>query len=250
MSRRLRIGVFLVAAAGLGVAMFLALLDMPAFGRAAHPYGARALHAAIDLRHTANTVASVVFDQRGLDTLGEEFIFFGSVASVLLLLRPSSEEGEHPEEVSSGYVLDSTRLVSYLMLPVTVLIGAYIVIHGHVSPGGGFQGGLILGTALHLLYLGGDYQALRRLRPMSLYEALESLGAAGFVVVGLAGLVASGVFLTNLLPFGAFRDLLSAGTVPVLNLAVGMEVAGGSIVLLTRFFEQDLELRGRGGAER
>lgn len=248
MSRRLRVVLGLVAGCGLGAALLRAFLLLPPFGAARHPYGERALHAGLALRRTANVVAAVTFDQRGADTLVEEFIFFASVVGVLVLLRPAPEERRSGEPVRAGHVLESTRLVSYLLLPVTMLVGAYVVVHGHVSPGGGFQGGVVLGTALHLMYLGGDYPALRRLRPTAAFEVVESVGAAGFAVVGLAGTLAGGAFLVNLLPPGTFRDLLSAGTVPVLNLAVGMEVAAGSIVLLTRFFEQDLELRGdRGG---
>lgn len=247
MSRPVRFAVFAAGAAGVLALLVLAYVGMPDFGGRHHPYAVRAIHAAIAVRATSNTVASVNFDQRSLDTLGEELIFFASVIGAFVLLRPGREEVvQDRPEASQGYVFDSTRLAARLLLPVTLLIGGYIVIHGHISPGGGFQGGVVLGTGLHLLYLGGDYASLRRLRPWHRYELIESLGAAGYLVVGIAGLVGTGAFLAGtVLPRGTFASLTSAGVVPMLNLAVGMEVSGGIVVLLSRYFQQEFEIRGR-----
>jgi multicomponent Na+:H+ antiporter subunit B len=134
------------------------------------------------------------------------------------------------------------RLVGHLLLPVTLLIGIDLVGHGAITPGGGFQGGVVLGTAVHLLYLAGRYPALERLRPVSLFDAGEAVGTGAFVALGLAGVVAGGAFLANVLPFGTFGSLLSSGTVPLLSAAVGIEVASGVIVLLAGFFEQALRV--------
>ncbi|MGI8869332.1 MAG: MnhB domain-containing protein [Mycobacteriales bacterium] len=244
MSRRARLLLFAASGAGLVTLIVTAYLGLPAFGRISHPYGARAISAAVVDKGTANVVASVTFDQRGFDTLGEEFILFTSVLGALLLLRPSAEETKRARNAPQGRVLDSTRLVAHLLLPLTLLIGVYVVAHGNVTPGGGFQGGVILATALHLLYLGGDYATLRRFTPRAVFDVVESVGAAGYLVLGLAGLIAGGAFLDNVLPRGTFGQLTSAGTVPLLNVAVGMEVFAGIVLLLARFFEQDLELRG------
>jgi multicomponent Na+:H+ antiporter subunit B len=143
-------------------------------------------------------------------------------------------------------VLDSTRLLASGLVPLTVLIGAYVVAHGHLSPGGGFQGGVILATGIHFAYLGGSYSALRRLVPVPAYDAVEAISAGAFAVLGIAGVIAAGAFLANFWPHGTLRDLSSGGTVPVLNVVVGMEVATGIIVLLALFFEQDLAVRQSG----
>lgn len=252
MSRSARTVMLLVAAAGMAVMLGLAFARLPRFGTAVHPYGARALRAALG-RHTANAVASVNFDQRALDTMGEEFILFASVIGALVLLRPARDETGAVRRAnlsdSTDHVLDATRLFGYLVLPVTILVGWYIVVHGAISPGGGFQGGIVLATGLHLLYLAGDYRALRTLRPIRPFDLGEALAAGAFVLVGLAGTVVAGGFLTNFLPTGTLRALASAGTVPVLNVVVGVEVAAGMVLLLARFFEQDLSIRltGRGG---
>jgi multicomponent Na+:H+ antiporter subunit B len=125
---------------------------------------------------------------------------------------------------------------------VTLLVGVDVVVHGHLTPGGGFQGGVVLGTAVHLLYLAGQYPALERVRSVPLYDAGEAVGTAAFVALGLAGTAAGGAFLANVLPFGTFGSLLSAGTVPLLSIAIGIEVGSGVIVLLAAFFEQALRV--------
>ncbi|MCQ0011515.1 MnhB domain-containing protein [Actinomadura madurae] len=121
---------------------------------------------------------------------------------------------------------DALRIVGYLLLPLTLLTGVYVVAHGHQSPGGGFQGGVVLGTAVHLLYLAGDYPALRRLRPPPVFEAAEAAAAAAFVVLVLA---AAGAAAT--------------GRVPALNTAVGVEVGCALVLLLGKFFDQALLVR-------
>ena len=73
-----------------------------------------------------------------------------------------------------------------------------------------------------------------------MYEGGEALGAAAFALLALAGLVVSGVFLANFVPQGTFGQLLSSGTVILLNIAVGIEVACAMVVLLARFFEEDI----------
>jgi multicomponent Na+:H+ antiporter subunit B len=238
MSRMTRQVVFLVAAGGFAALMVLAFLGMPHFGGRVHPYRDLAVPAAI-ARHTPNVVSSVNFDQRGIDTLGEETILLGSVIGAAALLRPSKKDRQ-VRVVDGGRVLQATRFGGYVMVPVTLLLGADVVIHGHLTPGGGFQGGVVLATGLHLQYVCGDYRALQRLRPLEWCQIGETLGAAAFAGIGLAGLAASGAFLKNVVPLGMFEQLVSAGTVPLLNIAVGVEVACGVIVLLASYFRQAL----------
>lgn len=244
MSRGLRTALFLAGAGGLAILMWLSFAQLPPFGQNQHLYRDLAVPAAIS-RATANVVASVNFDQRALDTLGEETILLGSVTGVMALLRPAIEEREYH---ASGRrtALDATRLVGYLMLPVTIALGLDIVVHGHLTPGGGFQGGVVLAAGLHLLYITGSFRALDRLRPVNAFDIGEALGAAAFVAIGLAGLVFGGVFLANLLPTGTLGNLLSSGSVPLLNLAVGVEVACGMTVLLAQFLAQEITVAKRG----
>lgn len=247
MARRHRMMLFLVAGGCLAVLLAMAFLAMPAFGQKSHFYRDHAVAASVQ-HVTANVVESLTFDQRGLDTLGEEVILLASVVGAAALLRPAKEETEE-RETRPGRVLEGTRLTGYLMLAVTMLIGMDVVIHGHLTPGGGFQGGVVLATGIHLVYLAGNYPALERLRPQHVFEVGEAVGAAAFAILGLAAMIVAGAFLANVIPqsdFSAFGHLLSAGTVPLLNIIVGLEVGSSMIVLLTAFFKQAMAIRGSG----
>jgi multicomponent Na+:H+ antiporter subunit B len=81
---------------------------------------------------------------------------------------------------------------------------------------------------------------------VALIDLSESTGAAGYVAVGLLGLAAGAAFLENVLPLGRPGALLSAGTIPLINVSVGLEVAGGFVLLLSEFLEQTLVVRRPG----
>lgn len=228
--------VLAVGLAGTAALLALAFGAMPSFGSSHHPYRDASVPASV-AHHAANVVASLNFDQRGIDTLGEETIFFGSVLAVAALLRPAENEELRRQE-GSAVPMQSTRMFGYLLLPVALIVGADIVTHGVVTPGGGFQGGIMLATAIHLLYVAGRYRSLEQLRPMPLFEYTEAAGVAAFVAVGFAGIAFAGTFLVNVLPFGTFGQTVSSGTVFFLNVAVGLAVGAGGILLLAKFFEQ------------
>lgn len=240
----MRLWLVAVGGAGLAALLVAACLRLPGFGGDRHPYGDRAVEAALS-RHTANTVSSVTFDQRAFDTLGEMSILFAAVLGSVVLLRQTRDE--HRARPEPAAVSRPVRRYALLVLPVALLTGLYVIAHGQVSPGGGFQGGVVAATALHLLYLGADYRALERLRPLAPYEAADALAASSYLVTGLAALLAGSAFLANtLLPYGTFNTLASAGTVPQLNAAIGVEVACAVVVLLAGFLDQAVEIVDEG----
>jgi multicomponent Na+:H+ antiporter subunit B len=244
MSRRARMLVCLIGVAGIAVLVVLTSVRMPHFGGSDHPYRDRAVPAAVQ-RQTANVVSAVNFDQRALDTLGEESILLASVVGAAVLLRPGKKEREQQARPRPPRVLESTKFAGYVLLPLTLILGVDVVAHGGITPGGGFQGGVVLVTGLHLAYVSGSFPALERIRPIAVFEQGEVLGAAGFVALGLVGLAATTAFLANTLPLGHMGALVSGGTVQLLSAAVGVEVASGVIVMLAQFFDQALVIRRR-----
>ncbi|MFI7665572.1 MnhB domain-containing protein [Nocardia sp. NPDC049526] len=231
-----RLVIFLAGGVGLVVLLGIALLRMPGFGGTDHPYRDAAVQASLEQR-SPNAVSSVNFDQRGLDTFGEEAILVAAVLGAATLLRP---EGHRPQRQSEdvGRIVQATRFLGYALLPVTLMIGADVVVHGHLTPGGGFQGGVVLATGLHLLYVAGNYRALRRVRPLAWYEFGEAVGMGTVVALGLAGILSGAGYLANILPLGQFGRLLSAGTLPLFSVAVGLAVGSGVVVLLAQFLDE------------
>ena len=133
-----------------------------------------------------------------------------------------------------------TRLTVWLIL----LYGIYIVLHGHVSPGGGFAGGVIIALSLiHLVLAYGKDRILERISER-LSAVWESTGALILLVVSLLGIPA-GYFFKNFLPSGEPFHLLSAGTIPLNYIAIGLKVWAGlfaifmALVLLQIDTEQE-----------
>jgi multicomponent Na+:H+ antiporter subunit B len=234
--------VFAVGGGAVAVLFVLAVLRAPGFGGDDHPYRDRAVAASLQ-QVTPNVVASINFDQRALDTLGEETILLASVVGAATLLRSGSKERDR-KPVDRARATDATRLAGYLLLPVILLIGLNVVAHGHLTPGGGFQGGVVIATGVHLLYIAGSYTALCELRPLRWYEYGEAVGGGTFAVFGVVGLFTGAGFLANILPLGQFGALVATGSVPLLNFAVGAAVASGVVVLLAQFIETDLRTEG------
>lgn len=243
MTRTARTWVLGVGMAAFGFCLTVALLGLPHFGTVVHAYRDLAITAAVQ-HVTPNAVSSVNFDQRPLDTFGEETILLASVIGAAALLRPSKEEQDHAPSLT-GRVLEPTRMLGYVALPATLLVGIDLVTHGHLTPGGGFQGGVVIATGVHLLYVAGSYPALDRLRPVTWFEHGEAVGAGAFACLGLAGVATSAAFLTNMFATGTFGRFFSSGTVPLFNAAVGLEVTSGVIVLLAKFLEQAILLGPR-----
>lgn len=126
------------------------------------------------------------------------------------------------------------KKVTQFLCGVIFLYGIYIVLHGHLTPGGGFAGGAIISGAFVLLVIafGSEAVALRKEETGS--SLVESAGVLAFLVLAALGMLAAGagVFFQNFLPRGTLGTLISAGVIPLYNIAVGLEV---SAALLTIF---------------
>jgi multicomponent Na+:H+ antiporter subunit B len=250
MSPRARYVVFGGGALGLAALLVWGLAGLPDFGDFAGRYGHVLAHSAVPQRKATSAISVTTFDYRGIDTLIEEFILFTAAVGVMVLLRVQRAEEEVPAEPEAvrrptGRSASLRSLGTALVGPVLVL-GIDIVLHGHLTPGGGFQGGVILMTAFFLVYLAGTHIGLGRLRPLAAMEAAEGVGAAGFAVIGLGGVVLAGAYLENFIAPGQVGYLISGGAIPLLNIAVGLEVMGALLVVLGELLDQRLLMkRGR-----
>lgn len=252
MSPTARRRLFLGSGAVLASLLLWGLAGLPAFTEQHGPYGEAVNRAVVPERHVTAAVAAVSFDFRAYDILGEEFILFAAVVGVAALFRlqRGEEEARHEDQARERRVphtSEALQAFGLAMVGPTVLVGLYLLAHGHLTPGGGFPGGVILASGLLLVYLSEEYFAMERVRPMALVELAEAAGAGGLALLGFAGLVFAGSFLADFLPLGTPGSLLSGGTIPVGQTAVGLAVAGGFVLLLTEFLEQAIIVRGRGG---
>lgn len=241
MTRRTRSVVALAALGVLGAVLVVAVTGLEPFGHYPGPYGDVLARVVPGERHTGQLVAATVFDYRGFDTLGEEMILFAAACGCAALLRVLRREHEEEEGAPARPVPSfAARAMGAALVGPVLVLGAYLIGHGHLTPGGGFSGGVVVAGALLLAYAAGHGVRLRRVRPIVLLEGVEALGAAGFLALALAGLIAAGTLLKNFLALGTSGMLLSAGTIPVGNVTVGLEVAGAVALVFAEFLEQAL----------
>lgn len=118
------------------------------------------------------------------------------------------------------------KKVTQLIVGLIFLYGIYIITHGHLTPGGGFAGGAIIAGAFILLVLayGSDILKLKKREEGS--SVIESSSILIFLLLALAAFfIGTRVFFANYLPKGTIGELISAGVIPLYNIAVGIEVA-------------------------
>ena len=117
--------------------------------------------------------------------------------------------------------------ISRKLVPYILLFGLYLVSFGHLSPGGGFQGGVVLASGVILLCLSRGVASTQKLIPVTKIDVLEVVMFFLLLLMGVAGLVAGGYFLGNFLPLGKAGQVPSAGFIFFLNLIIGFKVGAG-----------------------
>ena len=234
---------FFAGAVGMALLYLAAFMQLPGPEQIRNRYLEVINHQTKWQRHVTDAVTAVNFDYRGFDTLGEEFILFVSVMGTLVLLR-EAEEKHAPHIVDAidpsrqDEAGDALRTWTLGMTGPTVLFGLYIVAHGQLTPGGGFQGGVVLASAPLLVYLAGSFGEFKRIASHQWVEIIEAVGAGGYAVIGALAWFYHREFLTNVLPLGQTNELFSGGTVWWINAFVGLEVAAGFVVLLFAFLQE------------
>jgi len=118
------------------------------------------------------------------------------------------------------------KKITQIIAPLVFLFGIYIVIHGHLTPGGGFAGGVIMAGAFILQIMSNGIILPKLRKEERGMEFLESAAILGFLILAGAGLLLSGsvVFFANFVNKGTLGNLLSAGFIPIENIVVGAEV--------------------------
>lgn len=251
----------------LGSLLFYGALDFPGWGDPASPAASRVSVYYIEqsMAQTAvpNMVTAVLADFRGYDTMFETIVIFTAGIVCLFLLRsfkPVAPESRLYRHVPTGITLriekggklprdsdifeqiDSVwvphdlviRTTCRLIIPFIQLFGLYVIAHGHHSPGGGFQGGVILGASMVLFAIGFNLRSAIQQMGEKLLAFLSALGV--FIYAGIGGL--SLFFKANYLDYSALAPVL--GTDPVsarshgiliVEIGVGMAVMAAMVML-------------------
>ncbi len=172
----------------------------------------------------ANIVTAIVVTYRGLDTLGEVTVLFLATLIIGFILKNNTTKTLIKEKSKPSEILVTG---SKILVPGSIILGVYIFINGHLTPGGGFQGGAVIGSAIVLLLLANPYKIISK----KVMHFIESTSGFFYVIIGILGLIIAGGFLdSRILPIGNIGKLISAGIIPIIysliGLKVGAEISG------------------------
>ncbi len=207
---------------GLIIAAVLMFLVAFPFGQNKMGVGQYYLDNTVKETGASNVVTAVTLEYRGFDTLGEMTVLFAAATGVSLIFYLSDEEKKKKKRennrTKANFVV---RVGSRIIFPFVILFGIYIILHGHLTPGGGFQGGAVIASGVLMLYLANPDIQIGRNKLL----VTEGLAGLTYVLIGLAGLFTPAKsFLANFLPLGTPGFILSAGILLPLYIAVGVKV--------------------------
>ncbi|MBO5856852.1 MAG: hypothetical protein J6Q87_01235 [Clostridia bacterium] len=212
----------------IGVVNFLPLFaksNTPTDNEVSHHYVAQGR----DETGAINTVAGMILDYRAFDTLGESFVLFTATCAVLLLLEQSEKNEKKTAEKKENFLYKHDTIVCTVVkfiIPIIFVFGVYILFNGHLSPGGGFSGGAILGAALILFAMAfGEEQAAKVFTPKII--RIVTIASLSFYCLAKSYSFFTGNEfneLHSIISAGTPGNFLSGGLILPLNIAVGCVV--------------------------
>lgn len=208
-------------------ALFVVMSSTAPFGVDKTTVSHRYIYQGVKETGSANLVTAVVLNYRGFDTLGEVTVLFVAATGVGAALYSIRNPPRKKSKVEASLIV---KTASKLLFPMMLLFGAYIFIHGHLTPGGGFQGGAVIATAFVFKYVSDTRYSIDHIA----FTKMESAAGMVFAGLGITGLIIGGYFLMNILPNGTPGDLISAGILPIIYIAIGIKVGAELTGILDR----------------
>ncbi len=231
--------------AGIIFVLLFTTANLPAFGDASNPENnevtARYIEQGLEETGAVNMVTGMILDYRAFDTFGESCVLFIASCCVLVLLRidKTDEKRKREEEERDRLYEPNNDLIlqkcSSILVPVIIMFGIYIILNGHISPGGGFSGGAVIGAGL-ILYLNAfGFEKTERFFNEKTYK-IVTLSALGFYCLAKSYSFFTGAnHIESIIPLGTPGAILSSGLILPLNICVGLVVASTMYMLYVLF---------------
>lgn len=217
--------------------LLIAVSYLPTVGKADNPVNNEVSQRYIEngLQETGavNIVTGMILDYRAFDTLGESHVLFIATCTVLILLRKDKdknsqacyfpEENDRAHEPKNDIILQTA--VRFLM-PLIVIFGIYVILGGHLGPGGGFSGGAIIGAGL-ILYLNAfGFAKTEKFFTAKTYKRMSFCALGCYCLAKSYSFYTGANHIESVIPLGTPGAILSSGLILILNICVGIVVAG------------------------
>ena len=205
---------------------------LPRIGNASNPANnevtKRYIESGLEETGAVNIVTGMILDYRAFDTFGESNVLFIATITVLILLhqkkkhREQSEEDDQIFEPQNDVILQASAAI---LVPVIIIFGIYIILNGHLSPGGGFSGGAIIGAGL-ILYLNAfGFKKTEQMFTEKTYKVICCSALTFYCLAKSYSFFTGANHLDSHIPLGKAGHILSSGLILPLNICVGLVVA-------------------------
>ncbi len=223
----------------LGIFMTILLLQtisyLPEFGDVRAPenneVATRYIEKGLEETGAVNIVAGMILDYRAFDTFGESCVLFVAACCVLMLLKTDSgqsKEKEDEEKADSYFEPKNDEILQQaakVLVPVIVLFGVYVILNGHISPGGGFSGGAIIGAGFIFHLTAYGYEKTRKFLSEKVIKTLTVSALSFYCIAKSYSFYTGANHLHSIITPGTPGAILSAGLIVYLNICVGIVVA-------------------------
>lgn len=220
---------------GLLMILLAMVAALPPTGEAERPVNnevsARYIESGLQETGAVNIVTGMILDYRAFDTFGESNVLFAATTTVLILLhmKKKGKDGR-VEEIASDRLLEPKRDAilqgsATVLVPIIILFGIYVILNGHLSPGGGFSGGAIIGAGLILYLSAFGFERAEKLFTEKLYKTVSFAALTTYCLAKSYSFFTGANHLESHIPLGTPGAILSSGLIFVLNICVGMVVA-------------------------
>lgn len=251
--RRLLVVLSVLLCVGIIGILVITAQYLPPFGHPENPanneVSRRYIENGMEETGAVNIVAGMILDYRAFDTLGESNVLFTAVCAVMLLLRVTAdkrrsaayqlelETDDRMYEPKNDLILQK---VARLLIPCILLLGMYIILNGHLSPGGGFSGGAVMGAGLILMLNAYGFRRMERFFTIRLFRAVTVCALSFYALSKAYSFFTGANHLPSVITPGTPGMIFSAGLIPYLNIAVGLVVCCTIYSFYTLFRKGDL----------
>lgn len=205
---------------------------LPRTGNASNPANnevpERYIEKGLEETGAVNIVTGMILDYRAFDTFGESNVLFIATITVLILLHKKKKSGTEEEENDRVFEPKNDMILkasAAILVPVIIIFGIYIILNGHLSPGGGFSGGAIIGAGLILYLTAFGFEKANRMFTEKTYKAVCFVALTFYCLAKSYSFFTGANHLDSHIPLGKAGHILSSGLILPLNICVGMVVA-------------------------
>lgn len=209
---------------------------MPSYGHPENPVNnevsARYIESGLQETGAVNIVTGMILDYRAFDTLGESHVLFIATCTVLILLRKDKKKDESGNDIEENDRIYEPKndvilqTAARILVPPIFIFGIYVILGGHLGPGGGFSGGAIIGAGL-ILYLNAfGFKKTERFFTEKIYKRLSVCALGCYCLAKSYSFYTGANHIESVIPLGTPGAILSSGLILILNICVGIVVAG------------------------